>query len=73
VTITAKPGVKLEIPDGTVIENKVYFLKRHTLVDLKNFAVLKQADALVFLCLMFIRIYITFRVILKGRTVTCLC
>lgn len=22
VTITAKPGVKLEIPDGTVIENK---------------------------------------------------
>jgi hypothetical protein len=65
VTITAKPGVKLEIPDGTVIEKKVYFLRRHTLVDLKNFEVLKQTDALVFICLMFIRIYITIRVISK--------
>ncbi|KAM0887446.1 hypothetical protein ACQ4PT_029023 [Festuca glaucescens] len=34
VTITAKPGVKLEIPDGAVIENKVSFAKIHTLTGL---------------------------------------
>jgi hypothetical protein len=59
VTITAKRGDKQEMPDGTVIEKKVYFVRRHTIVDLKNFEVLKQIDALVFICLMIIRIYIT--------------
>jgi hypothetical protein len=59
VTITSKRGDKQEMPDGTVIERKVYFVRRHTIVDLKNFEVLKKIDALVFICLMIIRIYIT--------------
>lgn len=49
MTITAKRGDKQEMPDGTVIEKKVYFVRRHTIVDLKNFEVLKQTDALVFI------------------------
>jgi hypothetical protein len=49
VTITSKRGDKQEMPDGTVIERKVYFVRRHTIVDLKNFEVLKQTDALVFI------------------------
>jgi hypothetical protein len=47
VTITAKRGDKQEMPDGTVIQRKVYVVRRDTVVDLKNFEVLKQTDALV--------------------------
>jgi hypothetical protein len=41
------------------LKEKVYFDRRHTIVDLMNFEVLKQTDALVFIWLMFITIYIT--------------
>jgi hypothetical protein len=37
VTITAKPVVKLEIPEGAVIGNKVCFLKRHYCWCIKNY------------------------------------
>ena len=37
MTITAKPGVKLEIPDGAVIGNKVCFFKRHYYWCIKNY------------------------------------
>jgi hypothetical protein len=42
VTITAKPGVKLEIPDGKVIENKVSFTKIHTLTGLSRILQFKK-------------------------------
>jgi hypothetical protein len=44
VTITAKPGVKLEIPDGKVIENKVSFPKIHTLTGLSRILQFKKKN-----------------------------